>query len=100
MVRWEDYSVPSIDERDLPAEAEPDSVFGELEALLADGKKTRALEKDFVDYIYNSAALIVLRNPTLKLVAQPGTSAVQFKEECAQVAQDAYDVEADKLRAC
>ena len=98
MVRWEDYSVTSIDERDLPSEAELDSVFGELEALLADGKKTRALEKDFVDYIYNSAALTVFSNPTLKLVAQPGTLAAQFKEECAQVAQDAYDVEADKLR--
>jgi len=97
MVRWEDYFVPSIDERDLLAEAELDSVFGVLEALLADGKKTRALEKDFVDYIYNSAALTVFNNPALKLVAQLGISASQFMEECAKVAQDAYDVEADKL---
>ncbi|MFQ5408491.1 MAG: hypothetical protein ACE5FI_08755 [Anaerolineales bacterium] len=97
MVRWEDFSARGVDARNLPRATAANASFDELDALLTDAKKVRPLEKDFVDYIYNSAALTLMSNPKLGVVAKPGTSRAQFRQMCSEAAREAYDNAADKL---
>ena len=99
VVRWENFPIAPVDSTALPASPEAGAIFGELDPLLTDLKKTAALQKDFLDFVYRTAALTVLSNPTLKLTASPGDTPVQFKQQCADAARAGRDAEAAKLGA-
>ncbi|MBI4769955.1 MAG: hypothetical protein HY784_05955, partial [Chloroflexi bacterium] len=99
ILRWEEFPLGALDPATLPAGPQAGAAFANLDPLLADGKATAALQKEFVDYLYRSAALTLLSNPALKLTAPPGVSTAGFKQQCADAAREARDAGAAKEAA-
>jgi phosphoenolpyruvate carboxylase len=65
---------------------------------LNDASELKSLEKDFIDYAYHSAELKLPSNSALKLVAEPGMSADEFRTQCTEVARKERDAAATKLK--
>jgi hypothetical protein len=65
------------------------------------GRKLKALEKAFADWVYGSQKLPLLENRTLGLVSAPGESAETFRRRCVsaaeQQAQKALEMEKVKF---
>jgi hypothetical protein len=99
IVRWEEDLAEPVDSKSLDRDAAPNSSFGDLEAPLSSAADVKRMRKDFLDYAYYSAELSLPSNPTLKLVASPGTSAEEFSAQCERAAKEAHTAEADKLKA-
>lgn len=98
IVRWEEFLAAVVDPASLDRGPAPESRFADLDAPLSDAKVLKALEKDFIDYVYHNAGLALLSNPTLKLIADPGVTTADFRKQCAEAAAEARDAEAEILR--
>ncbi|HSG09367.1 MAG TPA: DUF87 domain-containing protein [Longimicrobiales bacterium] len=58
----------------------------------------RTLKKDFEEHLYRSRTVTVFRNAALKLFSRIGESEGDFVARCTEVAEDAADADAAKLR--
>ncbi|MGD2253606.1 MAG: DUF87 domain-containing protein [Anaerolineales bacterium] len=99
IVRWEEDLAEPVDSGSLDRDPAPNASFADLEAPLSSAADVKRMRKDFLDYAYYSAELNLPSNPTLKLVASPGTSAEEFGAQCERAAKGAHAAEADKLKA-
>ena len=111
LVRWENFVAASIDPDDLSASATPGARYQTLDNLaLEDSSFIKGLEIDFTDWIYRTQTLTVRQNEALEVVAGPDVSEEEFKELCAEAAEDKkqeaidavkdkYEVKLDKLEA-
>ena len=50
------------------------------------GRKLKALEKAFGEYVYSTRKLSLFQNRTLGLVSEPGESLDSFRERCRRAA--------------
>ena len=98
VVRWENFHHEPLAGDSLDDVPLPDVRYSDLDAPLNELKVMRQLEKDFVDYVYRNAEIRVPSNPTLKLVAQPGTTTAEFRAQCAEAARDARDEEIESIQ--
>jgi hypothetical protein len=97
VVRWENYPTPPLEERLLDAQPDPQARFVPLEVPLTDAKIITALQKDFLDWAFRSAQVIVRANNTLAIFAGPDVSQAEFRKLCADAAREKRDLEAVKL---
>ncbi len=81
-VRWEDNHNPPVDDRQLDRAPRADARFASLGGPLADAKRLRALEADFVDYVVRNGAVNVRANEKLKVYAGPDVDDAAF-QACA-----------------
>jgi hypothetical protein len=51
------------------------------------GRKLKSLEKSLADHLYNEARLVLLENPKLGILGQPGEDVVAFRERCRAAAR-------------
>ncbi len=58
-----------------------------------------AARSDLTGWLLRNLSLQLFRNAELKLYSRPGESEADFRTRCAAAADDAADVETDKLRA-
>ncbi len=98
IVRWEEMHASPFRSQSFDGNQAPESQFVDLEKPLSDAKLLKSLEKDFLDYVYHGAGLTLASNATLKLVAKPGVTTAEFREQCAEAAQAGRDAEAETLR--
>ena len=98
-VRWDEFTTQPIAERDLDRVPAPDARFVNLEEPLADARILRALQTDFVDWVYRGTEVIVKANEALKVYAGPDVSAEKFTQQCQKAAAAKAEVEADKVEA-
>ncbi len=99
VVRWDSVAADPIEVDRLDSMPEDEAAFGLLQAPLSDSKAMKSLEKDFADYVYRGVELRLLSNDKLKLVAAPGMSEEDFRQQCMEAADEAADEEAEKLKA-
>jgi hypothetical protein len=99
LVRWENYLRDSVDQGDLDASPAIDSTFLPLEAPLTSSKTVSSLEKDFVDWVYQSKRLELLHHEPSGSYSQPGMSKEAFMASIDDQIEDALDDEIDKLKA-
>ncbi|MGD8604261.1 MAG: DUF87 domain-containing protein [Anaerolineales bacterium] len=97
VARWDEITTPPLVLNDLDRAPAPEAQFATAAGLL-DSKTFRAMEKDFVDYIYRQEALELAFNPELDLVAEPGMSTAEFRSQCAEAAREKREEEADALK--
>ena len=97
VVRWEDYGVATVDPAQLDRSAVPQARFAQLEAPLGDSRAMAAMEKDFAEWAYRSAQVMVRAQETLKLYAGPDVSQAEFRQRCADAARQARDTELRKV---
>ncbi|KAA3664298.1 MAG: DUF87 domain-containing protein [Chloroflexi bacterium] len=96
-VRWEDYETEAMDPRKLDRRATPDARFAALEEPLSQAKAIRAMNTDFVDWLYRSAEVTIKTNNTLKVYAGPDISEEKFQEMCEDVAEEKAQVDIKKV---
>ncbi len=65
------------------------------------GRKLKALEKAFAEYLYSTQKLALFENRTLELLSQPGETQAAFRERCrsaaAEGARQALELERAKF---
>jgi hypothetical protein len=64
---------------------------------LQDEKRVKSLESELVDFLYNTARLIIPRHEQFKLFGDPDTDLSQFQAMVYQKAREARDAEVDSL---
>jgi len=97
IVRWEEMHASPFSSQSFDDNPAPESQFVDLEKPFSDAKLLKSLEKDFLDYVYHGAGLTLASNAGLKLVAKPGVTTAEFREQCAEAAQEGRDAEAETL---
>jgi hypothetical protein len=98
IIRWEDWESPPVDRDTIDSVPVSEAQFAELEPPFTDGKLVKSMAKDYLDHVYHSSGLTVLKNETLKLIARPDTTRAEFLTQCSEVARDMRDEEIDKLQ--
>jgi hypothetical protein len=66
----------------MEAHPRPNARWANVSASVDTGRKLKALEKAFIDYLYSTHKLSLLQNRTLELVSEPGESAEAFRQRC------------------
>lgn len=97
-VRWEDWLTEPVDPDRLDTSPAPEASYADLEPPLTDAKAVKALQKDFVDFVYHEAELRLPYNPTLDLVGEPGMTEGAFRRLASEKAREALEAESEKLR--
>ncbi len=97
VVRWDDFVASTLDVDSLDREPAPQARFATLEAPLSDGRAISAMQKDFVDWGYRTASVIVRANEALKIYAGPDVSPADFRKQCADAARESRDDELSRL---
>jgi len=98
VVRWEEHETRPLDMKVLERLAAPGARFGMLQAPFTDARVIKAMESDFVDWVYRRASVTVLSNETLKLFAGPETTAGGFRKLISEEARKAMEDELDATR--
>jgi hypothetical protein len=83
-VRWE--QAQSAGER-LEDGPRPGSSWEKVPTSADTGRKLKALQKAFADWLYSTCKLTLWQNRKLKLVSEPGEARDAFQERCRKAAQ-------------
>ena len=79
----------------------PDARWGGVPESLDTGRKLKALERSFIDFLYGSRKLSLYENRMLGLTSQPGEPLGSFRERCraasAEHARQALELEKAKF---
>ncbi len=98
-IQWADFNSTALDPRQMTSQAVGGARFAALEQPLADPRMMSNLQKDFLDWIYQTGELRMKANLTLKQFAGPEITMDEFKEKCSQVAELLYSADVFKLKA-
>ena len=97
LIHWDEYRAPYTDPRDLSQTPLMEAGYGDLSPGLADGKRLTELKREVVDYIYQTASLVLMHNPGLDLYGQPEMNRRDFLIQAQTLARQARDGELDKV---
>lgn len=97
LVHWEEHQAPYFDSRQLAREAFGEAIYQELPLGLQDEKRIKSLEKELVDFLYNTAKMIIPHHAKFKLYGNPDTDMSGFQSGVYQRAREERDAEIDKL---
>ncbi len=97
LVHWEEHQAPVFDSRQLSREPFGEAIFQELPLGLQDEKRIKALEKELVDFLYNTAKMIIPHHTQFKMYGNPDGDMSQFQSDVYQRAREERDAEIDKL---
>jgi hypothetical protein len=83
-----------------PAARQPNARWGSVPESLDTGRKLKALEKAFADYLYSTQKLLLFENRELGLVGAPGEAEATFRKRCREAAleQARQALEMEKLK--
>ncbi len=99
MTQWEEYSWRTYEVKDLQNKPLPQARFAPLPGWLSDTKRTTALQKDFIDWVYRNGTINLHANETLKVYAAPDVSTASFREMCSNAARTGLQAELAKIDA-
>ena len=99
IVTWETYAWKAYPRAALQNQPLPQARFAEMPGWLADARRLATLQKDFMDWVYRTGTLRLRINATLKVVGGPQLSTADFKTQCSQAAQTAFQAEAARIKA-
>jgi len=84
---------------DLLVTPPSDALYADVPASLGDAKKVKALEKDFVNFLYRETRLTLFHNTALRLYSAVGESEGRFVQRCQEQAMVIQKAEEDEIRA-
>ncbi len=97
IIHWVDHIINiELDHTALSHQPVAGALFGSIPPGLTDAKRLNELKNDVVDYVFRSAVLTVMHNPTLDLYANPRESQGDFMIRLGLAAREARDIEIDK----
>lgn len=98
-VRWEDYPTEPVQTGALDAPPDLQARFASLEAPLSEAKTMAEIQRDFLDWSYQTSRVSVRANETLKVFAGPEVSQAEFRRRCSEAAQQKRQAELEKVAA-
>lgn len=98
-VDWDHAAVVDLTDADLEHEPEAGATFASLPPEAAKAKNYAEWKKGFVDALYRTHTLELLRSAAMKMVSQPDEDERGFRDRLAVAAREQRDAAADKLRA-
>jgi hypothetical protein len=97
LIRWEEHQTTYVDPGNLSQSPFGDAAFRTLSPGLSDSKRITALSREFVDYLYKTAAITVLYNSELDFYGEPGMGRRDFLVQAQDLARQARDQEIDTI---
>ena len=98
LVHWEEYQAPVVEKQQISGQPFEQAIFQELPLGLTDEKRMKALQKELVDMMYNTARLVIPHHPKFKLYGDPDRDISEFQAQVYQMAREKRDEEIDKLQ--
>lgn len=98
LLHWEQYQAPVISSRQIANEPFGQALYQELSIGLTDAKRIGALQKELIDFIYNTAKMIIPFHAQFKLYGDPNRPMSEFQAQVYQVARQRRDEEIDKVQ--
>jgi hypothetical protein len=99
IIHWENHQAPVVDRRNLSATPFEQAIYGELSMGLQDDKRLKALQTELIDFLYNTARLIIPMHPHFSIFGNPDGDMSVFQTQVYQRAREERDKEVDKLSA-
>ncbi len=99
LIHWDEHVALPVDRKQLIDKPYEQVLYGEVPSGLTDKKRTAGLEKEVVDYIYQTAHFMLLANETLGIYSRPGMLPVDFQAMVNQAAREGRDAEIDSITA-
>jgi hypothetical protein len=99
VVRWENFPAISLDPQKLDDKPAPQARFTSLDTPLSDAKILNTLQRDFADWAFRGAKIIVHANEELEVYAGPDITQGKFRQMCSDAASDQHDAEVKKVSA-
>lgn len=97
LVHWEEHQAPVIDLRQVQRQPFGEAIFQEVPLGLMDTKRLGSLQKELVDFLYNTARIIIPRHNKFKLYGDPDRDMTEFQAQVYQIARENRDKELDDL---
>lgn len=98
LIHWDEHVGLPVDRKKLDKPYEQ-IVYGELSPGLTDKKRLTSLEKEVVDYLYQTAIISVPANETLQVYGAPGMPPNDFQAMVNSAAKEQRDAEIDQVTA-
>ncbi len=99
LIHWDEHVALPVDRKSLLDKPYEQVIYAELPSGLTDKKRLAALEKEVVDYLYQTAAVTLLANDTLGIYGKPGMPPNDFQAMVNSAAKEQRDAEIDQLTA-
>jgi hypothetical protein len=99
LVPWEDYPWRVYVKDDFHRDPLPKAHFSPIPDWLRETREVKAMEKDYVEWIYREGTIHLHANETLKIYAGPQVSSGKFREMCSEAAREKWEAEEGKLLA-
>ncbi len=96
-VNWRTSAV-TLDQNDL-LDMPPDALYADVPPSLGDAKDWRALEKDFVNFLYREVRLPLYYSKALRLYSEVGESEGRFVQRCQEQAAASSKEQEEKINA-
>ena len=97
LIKWEGISREGIDTQKLESQPLPKSRFHPVAAWFGDSRKTKEIQKDFIEWLNRSGTLKIKSNPSLKIFASPETTQADFHTRCSEAAKASVAAELGKV---
>jgi hypothetical protein len=98
-VRWENYAKEVTASASFDQQPAPQARFASTEAPLTDLKLVNAMQKDFLDWAYQTTEVQVRANEALKVYAGPSMPVADFRRLCDEAASQGREAEIEKISA-
>ena len=98
LVHWEQFQAPVISSRQIASQPFGQALYQELAPGLSDEKRVSSLQKELIDFIYNTAKMIIPFHQQFKLYGDPNRPMSEFQAQVYQVARQKRDEEIDKIQ--
>ncbi len=96
LIRWEDLLTAEVDKNKLEMHPLPNTQYHAVPSWLTDIKKTDAIKKDFLDWIFRSGGIKIYTNAKLKLYGKPGITEEDFLETAQKAVITAAEADVNK----
>jgi hypothetical protein len=97
LIHWEQYQAPVVSSRQIATSPFGQAVYQELPLGLTTEKRMLALQKELVDFVANTARIIIPFHALFKLYGDPDKPMQEFQGQVYQIAREKRDTELDKM---
>lgn len=97
LVHWEDHQAPPVDRRNIQGQPFGQAMFMDLPLGLMDERRVKGLEREIVDFLFNTVRLTIPMHGQFKLYGNPDADISEFQAQVHQVARERRDDEVDKV---
>ncbi|MCU0512641.1 MAG: hypothetical protein MUE40_08710 [Anaerolineae bacterium] len=97
LIHWEEHQAPVVAARQVSSAPFGQALYGELPLGLLDDKRLKALQNELVDFIFNTAKMVIPFHAQFKLYGDPDRDMSEFQAQVYQMAREGRDAEIDKM---